>query len=193
MRLMPGVVVAFLSVTSASAQLQSPADVDGGRIAGYVVTAYAEIVTDATVTLARVNDHGVGVQTRTTRTDGSGAFSFAQLPEGRYRVLASKPGYTSRQFPDPTQPALTFDLGPAVDLAADAQALDVQVVLHRTASITGRIIRPDGSAASNVQVQAAIRSGTLPGHRSSKAGPRANSTGDMKSAGSRLGSIRLVP
>ena len=32
------------------------------------------------------------------------------------------------------------------------------MVLHRTASITGRIIRPDGSAASNVQVQAAIRS-----------------------------------
>jgi hypothetical protein len=160
MRLTPGVVVALLFVTSAAAQVQSPADVDGGRIAGHVVTAYAEIVTDVTVTLARVNDQGVGFQTRTTRTDGSGAFSFAQLPEGRYRVLASKPGYTSRQLPDPAQAALTLDQGPAVDLAADAQALDVQVVLRRTASIAGRIIRPDGSAAPGVQVQATVRSGS---------------------------------
>jgi hypothetical protein len=160
MRLTPGVVVALLSLTAAAAQVQSPADVDGGRIAGHVVTAYAAIVTDATVTLARVNDQGVDFQTRTTRTDGSGAFSFVQLPEGRYRVLASKPGYTSRQLPDPAQPALTFDQGPTVALAADAQALDVQVVLHRTASIAGRIIRPDGSAAPGVQVQAAVRSGS---------------------------------
>jgi hypothetical protein len=158
MRLTPGVVVALLFITSAAAQVQSPADVDGARIAGHVVTAYAEIVTDATVTLARVNDQEVGPRTRTTRTDGSGAFSFAQLPEGRYRVLASKQGYTSRQLPDPAQPALTFDQGPAVDLAADAQALDVQVVLRRTASIAGRIIRTDGSAAPGVQVQAAVRS-----------------------------------
>ena len=85
-------MVAFLSVTSRCGAAAITGRYRWRPHRGYVV-AYAEIVTDATVTLARVNDHGVGVQTQTTRTDGSGAFSFAQLPEGRYRVLASKPGY----------------------------------------------------------------------------------------------------
>ena len=65
--------------------MQSPADVDSGRIAGHVVTAYAELVREATVTLARVNDQEVRFQSRTTRTDEDGSFSFTQLPEGRYR------------------------------------------------------------------------------------------------------------
>lgn len=159
MRLALG-VAALIPVVIATAQGQSPTDAAGGRIAGHVVTAYAALVVDATVTLTRVNDQTVSFQTRTTRSDGSGAFSFAQLPEGQYRIAASKPGYTSRQVPDPdAERAITFDPGPAVDLATDGQAFDVQVVLHRTASIAGRIIRPDGSAAPDVQVQAAARSG----------------------------------
>jgi hypothetical protein len=157
-----GVVVALLSVTGAGAQVQSPTDVDVGRIAGHVITAYAELVGDATVTLWRINDQGVNdqevrLQSLTTKTDGSGAFAFTQLAEGRYRVVASKPGYTSRELPAQDL-RLTFDVGPAVDLATDAQVSDVQVVLRRTASISGRIFRPDGSAAANVQVEAAFRS-----------------------------------
>jgi carboxypeptidase family protein len=156
MRLTAAVVVALLSVSAAAAQVRSPADVDSGRIAGHVVTAYAEIVADATVTLARVNELGPELRARTTRTDRNGAFSFTELPEGRYRVVASKQGYTSRQFPDADE-RTSFNAGPVVDLAADSQALDVQVVLHQAASIAGRIIRPDGSAASSVQVQLAVR------------------------------------
>jgi len=155
-----GLTGVLLFVSSAAAQVRSPAETDSGRIAGHVITAYAEMVTDATVTLARDNDQGEAFRTRTARTDARGAFSFAGLPEGRYRVAASKAGYTSRQLPVPARPAMTFDPGAVIDLGADAQALDVEVVLHRTASIAGRIIRPDGSAAANVQVQAAIRAGT---------------------------------
>jgi len=156
MRLTPAVAVAFLLVSAAAAQERSPSDVGSGRITGHVVTAYAEIVTDASVTLTRVNDQGVTFPRQTTKTDRSGAFSFGELPEGRYRVLASKSGYTSRQPPDPGARAVSFNVGPVVDLTADVPALDVQVTLHRTASIAGRVIRSDGSAAPNVQVQVAL-------------------------------------
>ncbi len=164
MRLTPAVVVAFLSVSAAAAQVRSPSDVAGGRIAGHVVTAYAEIVADATVTLGRVNDQGVPFPRRTIKTDARGAFNFSELPEGRYRVFASKPGYTSRQLPQPGEATSGFNDGTGVDLDADAQALDVQVTLHRSASIAGRIIHSDGSAAPNVEVQVALPGSGLGRH-----------------------------
>jgi hypothetical protein len=156
MRRTLGIVAALLFATAANGQVLSPANTDQGRIAGHVVTAYAEIVADATVTLSRINDQGVPLPRQTMKTDVRGAFSFAGLPEGRYRVLASKAGYTSRQLPEPGDPAISFNVGPVVDLPADVQVLDVQVVLQRRASIVGRVIRPDGSAAANVQVQLAL-------------------------------------
>jgi len=159
MRLTLIVVAALLFVTTVNAQVQSPIDADRGRIAGHVVTAYAELVSNAAVTLGRINDDGLRIQTITTRTDGTGAFSFAQLPEGRYRLEASKPGYTSRQLAGAdTASTATFDVGTRVDLVEDAQVLDVQVVLHRTARIAGRVIHPDGSAAPGIQVIVAQRS-----------------------------------
>jgi hypothetical protein len=46
-------VATALSVTTTMAQVQSPVGADGGRIAGHVITAYAERVGDATVSLAQ--------------------------------------------------------------------------------------------------------------------------------------------
>ena len=159
MRLTLVFVAALLVASPANAQVQSPAD--SGRIAGHVVTAYAELMAGVTVTLGRRNERGISFPAQTTTTDSSGGFSFGQLPPGRYRVMASKPGYTGRQQPDlQAEPGDFFEAGPAVNLADGAQVLDVQVVLHRTASIAGRVIRPDGSAAPDVRVQVAVRAGT---------------------------------
>jgi hypothetical protein len=159
MRLTLAVVAALLIAVPANAQVQSPNDT--GRISGHVVGAYSELMAGVTVRLGRVNDQGIDFPAHTRTTDSSGAFSFEQLPPGRYRVTASKQGYTGRQPPDPqAEPGEFFEAGPAVDLVEGAQALDVQVVLHRAASIAGRVIRPDGSAASDVRVQVAIRAGT---------------------------------
>jgi hypothetical protein len=152
-------LVALGSLTSTTAYAQSQSDSNTGRITGHVVTAYADLLNDVTVTLARTNDQGVSFPARTTRSDTDGAFSFSQLPSGQYRLQASKPGYTSRQFEVITNSAIdALNAGPAVDLAPDTQ-VNVQILLRRTASIAGRIIRPDGSAAANVRVEAAIRSG----------------------------------
>ncbi len=147
--------IALLSVTP-TAQVQSPSGSDTGRITGHVVTAYAGLIADATVTLARADEP---VPIRTSKSDNGGAFSFAQLPPGRYRLQASKHGYTSRQLAVGTAGSLqAIDIGPVVEIASDAQ-VDIQVVVRRTASIAGRIIRPDGSAAANVRVVAAVGSG----------------------------------
>ena len=158
MRLTAALVTALLTAVLAGAQVQSPND--AGRIAGHVVSAFAELMAGVTVTLGGRDDQGVGIRAQTT-TDASGSFSFEQLPPGRYRVMASRSGYTGRQTPDPqAEPWDFFEAGPAVDLTEGAQVLDVQVVLHRTASIAGRVIHPDVSAAPDVRVQVAIRSGT---------------------------------
>jgi hypothetical protein len=159
MRLTLTLVAALLVAVPAHAQERSLPDT--GRIAGHVVGAYSELMTGVTVTLGRVKDQDVGFRALTATTDNSGAFSFEQLPPGRYRVMASKQGYTDRQLPTgQTQVgAPRFETGSAVALSEGAQVLDVQVVMHRTASIAGRVIRPDGSAAPSVRVQAAIRSG----------------------------------
>ena len=159
MRLTLVFVAALLIASPANPQVQSPAD--SGRIAGRVVSAYAELMAGVTVTLGRRNAQGISFPAQTTTSDSSGAFSFGQLPPGRYRVMASKPGYTARQAPDlQAEAGNFFEIGPAVELTEDAQVLDVQVVLQRTASIAGRVIRPDGSAAPDVRVQVAVRAGT---------------------------------
>ena len=135
MRLTLTLVAALLVAVPAHAQERSLPDT--GRIAGHVVGAYSELMTGVTVTLGRVNDQDFGFRALTATTDNSGAFSFEQLPPGRYRVMASKQGYTDRQLPTgQTQVgAPRFETGSAVALSEGAQVLDVQVVMHRTASM----------------------------------------------------------
>jgi hypothetical protein len=159
MRLTLAFVAALLVAVSANAQVEPPTDT--GRIAGHVVGTYSELMAGVTVTLGRRNDQGISFPAQTMKTDAGGAFRFDQLAPGRYRVMASREGYTARQTPNPgAEPGDFFEIGPAVDLAEGAQVLDVQVMLHRAASIAGRVINPDGSAAPNVRVQAAIRTDT---------------------------------
>jgi len=159
MRLTLAFVAALLVAVPADSQVQTPGDT--GRIAGRLVGAYSELMPGVTVTLGRVNDQDVSFRALTTTTDNSGAFSFEQLPPGRYRVMASRQGYTDRQFPTGQAQlgAPRFEAGASIDLFEGAQVLDLQVVMRRTASIAGRVIRPDGSAAPDVRVQAAIQAG----------------------------------
>lgn len=154
MRLRLALVVALLVAVPAGAQAQSPND--AGRIAGHVVTPYAGLVADATVTLVS----SAITRALTTKTDASGGFSFTNLPGGSYTVLASKAGYTGRQLPTDSDAEGTFAQGTAIDLAEGGSVSNVQVSIQRSASIAGRVIKPDGSAAPNVRVQAAIRAGS---------------------------------
>jgi hypothetical protein len=153
MRLVLSVLATLLSLAiTTTAQIYSPASYDGGRIAGHVTTSYAELVPFATVMLGRINHNGLRVETWSTITDHEGAFVFKHLEEGRYRLAAWGWGYTSRRIgAGSLEFTPRFDTGPEVDLGRGAHA-DLDVVLRPTASISGRIILPDGRGVPDVQV-----------------------------------------
>jgi hypothetical protein len=159
MRLALSVLAALLCLVIApTAQVYSPSRIEGGRIAGHVVTSYARLVVLATVVLSRINQEGLRVQTWSTTTDYEGAFAFEQLEEGRYRLAAYGWGYTSRRIgAGSLEFTPRFDTGPEVDLGPGAHA-DLEVVLRPTAAISGRVILPDGRGVPDVQVVVAHRS-----------------------------------
>jgi hypothetical protein len=90
-------------------------------------------------------------------TDRQGAFTFEGVRAGRYRVSASKPGYTNRQ---PLHPAAErFDTGREVTIRDREHAAQIDLTLYRESSIAGRVAEPDGIPAPDVQVFAAVRRG----------------------------------
>jgi hypothetical protein len=94
-------------------------------------------------------------------SDSSGAFSFARIPDGRYRLVVSKDGYTTRRPAALDAPqglvGSPFATGQEIEIAGGADTTALQLVLHRSATIAGRVVQPDGSAAANLQVVAGIR------------------------------------
>jgi hypothetical protein len=114
-------------------------------------------IADAAISLTRV-DSGGSSSPVTATSDRQGAFTFERLTAGRYRLSASKPGYTNRQ---PIRaPADRFDTGVEISVASGQRAARVELILHRESSIAGRVAEPDGIPAPDVQVFAAVRRGT---------------------------------
>jgi hypothetical protein len=101
---------------------------------------------------------GLTPSPRTARSGEKGEFVFDQVPTGQYRLVATKSGFTSRQTPAPDAGGQLgqFHLGPTVTLS-DGGDSTTDIVVHRSASIAGRVIRPDGSAAPEIGVVAARR------------------------------------
>jgi carboxypeptidase family protein len=126
-----------------------------GRISGHVGSIGAGSIADATVTLTRI-EPSVPAPLIVT-SDRQGAFSFEGLAPGRYRVSASKAGYTSRQPLDAS--ADRFDTGRDVTLPDREHAPHIALTLYRESSIAGRIAEPDGIPAPDVQIFAAVRRG----------------------------------
>ena len=112
-------------------------------------------IANATVTLTRLAPSAGAPLTFTT--DRQGAFTFEGLPAGRYRVSASKPGYTNRQPLHAS--AERFDTGRDLTLRDRERAPHIELILYRESSIAGRIAEPDGIPAPDVQVFAAVRRG----------------------------------
>lgn len=86
----------------------------------------------------------------------NGSFRFDGLPSGRYRLLATRPGYLSMAYgaASPEMP------GPSVVLAAGKMAADLSIGLVRASAIAGRVIREDGQGLSSVDV-VAVRSDSV--------------------------------
>ncbi len=145
-------LVAMLASTPIQAQAPAAGDGGAGQIGGRVVTPYAERLAGATVTLAtRAGSSPI----RTVRTTASGTFSFDQVRAGDYVLAAFAPGYTDRAIDaDGARPPRD------VTVAEGEPRTDVELVLRRTGSIAGRILKPDGTPAPGVLVMPAVRQGS---------------------------------
>jgi hypothetical protein len=133
-----------------------PSAAGPGRVSGYVVSASAGSIADATITLTPLD--GSSSTPVTAISDHLGGFAFERLATGRYRLVASKPGYTSRQ--PLREPAERFDTEHELTIHDGQHTAHVTLRLYRESSIAGRVAEPDGIPAPDVQVFAAARRAT---------------------------------
>jgi hypothetical protein len=138
-----------------------------GRISGRILTSMSEPIAEATVLLG-LNDTGDAIESRAwwaAASDRNGVYQFADLPAGRFIVIAAKDGYvgwksTPTAVPAPAAalrsvPALAFAMRVprlAIDLVPGGRASEINLTLHRPAAISGRAVRPDGSPAVKERV-----------------------------------------
>jgi protocatechuate 3,4-dioxygenase beta subunit len=85
---------------------------------------------------------------RSTLTDDSGRFAFAQLPEGRYTMSASKQGYIGGSYGQ----RIPGRAGTPIQLA-DGQQMRVQLQIWRGSVITGVVLDETGEAIPNTPVR----------------------------------------
>ena len=132
------------------------------RISGRILTSTSQPIAGATVLLG-LNDTDAAWESTAwwnATSDQNGRYQFADLPAGRFILVASRSGYVGWESipaaaPAPMVvarrvPALALS-GPAarssINLVPGGRASEVNVTLHQPASISGRMVLPDGSPA----------------------------------------------
>jgi Carboxypeptidase regulatory-like domain len=85
-----------------------------------------------------------------TRTRADGRFSFANLPPGKYRLLAARAGgmYYPAEFGQHHPRGRGYNF----QLVADQAMRDIKLEMALTGSISGKILGADGTPAARVQV-----------------------------------------
>jgi carboxypeptidase family protein len=142
------------AVLGAVLQASSPVSATTGRVSGRVVSTYAASVAGVTVVLTRVDRDSI--DRRTTTSDADGRFAYDRVADGRYELSAIKPGYTTRRLNEST---LRFDAGVPLTVREGARTVNAQLPLRRSATLSGRVVRPDGAAAPAIEVVLARRRG----------------------------------
>jgi hypothetical protein len=138
-----------------------------GRISGRILTSMSEPIPGATVLLG-LNDTGAPFESSAwwvATSDRNGLYEFAGLPAGRFILLAAKNGYAGWESIPTASPLPLVASGPfpalaladsaprlAITLVPAGRPSDVNLTLHRPASISGRAVWPDGSPAVNERV-----------------------------------------
>jgi hypothetical protein len=151
-RLIPTVCI-FCATLCAQVIYGQPAG--RGVISGAVIEAISgDPVRKATVT---VTWQGTPRSWATTRTDGSGRFIFEGLPPGKYGLHADKPGLGTANYGSNS----TRELGDFITLADGEIHGDIKLRFLRSATISGRVMDPDGDPLPGVQVTMLRQSRTL--------------------------------
>jgi len=180
-RLCGGLVLLLLVALTGHAQAPS-VPTGEGRISGRILSSMSAPIADATVLLA-LNDTGVPFESRAwwiATSDQNGLYQFADLPSGRFILVAVRSGYVGWESiptaaPAPMVasqrvPALVLAMSAprfAIDLIPGGRATEINLMLHKPASISERAVRPDGSPAVNerVMLYTADETGALTGSR----------------------------
>jgi hypothetical protein len=139
--------------------LQQPAliSLQGPSLQGIVVKESGEPLSKVTIELrAEPGD----AQAATTLTDAEGTFVLWNVPAGRYRLVATRPGYARTEYGQRT----VNGLGQTITLGAGEQRADLRLVMTQTASIAGRILDRSGQPRGNASVQA-LRASYTDGRR----------------------------
>ena len=115
---------------------------DRAALQGMVVKrGTAEPLSNATVELHRDQENAAILDSTTTEDDGR--FSFGAVAPGRYRLTATRRGYT--------RSPITI----AVSSGQSSQAAqDIRLTMTATASISGRVVDLSGRPVANVEVKA---------------------------------------
>lgn len=117
-----------------------------GVISGTVVDASGgETVRKAVVTMTW---HGTPRSWATTRTDGSGRFTFEGLPAGKYDLRATKAGLGTATY----GASSVRELGDQITLADGETRGDLKLRFQRFGSLTGRVVDQDGDPIPAVSV-----------------------------------------
>ncbi len=117
-----------------------------GAISGTVVEAASgDPVRKAIVT---VTWHGTPRSWATTRTDGSGKFSFEGLPAGKYDLTANKFGLGTATYGTTS----VRQLGDQITLADGEIHADIKLWFLRSASISGRVVDSEGEPVSGANL-----------------------------------------
>jgi hypothetical protein len=145
--------LAMLLVFKRPASSQSAAAA-AARISGRVSTSDAKLLAGVIVTLTELT--AAGRQWTTTSGPG-GEFIFPRVPAGRYELSASQAGLTSRAVV-----GSRLVTGRELVVGDNDEVVDASLTLRRVSSIAGRVLRPEGAPAPDVQVMVALRDGARP-------------------------------
>ena len=176
---MRSALILLLAATSVHAQTPDlPAG--EGRISGRILTSTSAPIAGATILLG-LNDTNEASDARAwwvVTSDHNGVYEFAGLPSGRFALVAARDGYAGWASVPAAAPAPTVAWRPfpALALAVSAPRATIELVpggwrsevnftLYEPASISGRAVNPDGSAAvrERVMLHRPDDAGTLSG------------------------------
>jgi len=155
------VVVGIGLLASAFGLAQPSSGQTLGAISGIVVSAVTKTpLAGCRVALSAAN----GEELQVASSDRRGQFLFDQLPEGRYRLAATRDYFATARFGQKqwNQGGQIIELGPGAGFSAE-------IVLHRLGVITGTVLDENGAGIPEMRVRA-LRTGAQgqPGRRAAE-------------------------
>jgi len=120
-QLTPGVTKGASSQNSLARKKELPAlEIEGAGVSGRVTDPTGAVVAGATITLRDASG-----KTRQTTTGTDGSFYLAELPAGRYDLMATATGFKTKQQSIELKPSEVAMMQPVLDVGIVSEAVEV--------------------------------------------------------------------